>query len=128
MSLFKKDRMREQFSAPSFSLKAGDVFYIESEKELKELLKKDSYVVLFYADIDEREANSFARALSHAKYAIIPDSNKTAKTLYKAVEKVVFSPIVKDITGVYLAKSEDDALKLLSSFDDTPITVIPRCI
>ncbi len=128
MSLFKKDRMREQFSAPSFSLKVGDVFNIENEKGLKELLNKDSYVVLFYPDIDERDVNSYARALAHAKYVIIPDSNKTAKTLYKAVEKVVFSPIVKIITGVYLAQSEDNALKVLSSFEDTSITVIPRCI
>lgn len=128
MSLFKKDRMREQISAPSFSLNAGDVFNIQNEKELKELLKKDSYVVLFYAYIDEREANSYARSLSHAKYVIIPDNNKTAKTLYKAIEKVVFSPLIKEITGVYLAKSEDEALKVLSSISATPITVIPRCL
>lgn len=126
MSLFKKDKMREQFDAPSFSLKTGELFLPENEKELKEKLASGSYIVLFYPNVEGDSVNSWARSLSKAKYVIIPDSNKYAKMLYNAIERVVFSPVLKNISGVYLAKSEESAKSVLSSFSESAITVIPR--
>lgn len=115
MSLFKKDRVREQYAAPSFSLKAGTFYSISSPKALRELLMKECYTVLIYPDGTVSDLNSWARALSYSAYAVIPDCSEAARKLYKAVDRIVFSPVPKRISGAYLAKSEIDAEKLLSS-------------
>ena len=76
---------------------------------------KGCYTVLIYPDEAMSDLNSWARALSYSAYAVIPDCSAVARELYKAVDRIVFSPVSKRISGAYLAKSEIDAEKILSS-------------
>ncbi len=128
MSLFRKDRVREQCAAPSFSLTIGEVFSVSASKELKEKLSKDSFAVLFYPSESGSDMNSWARALSFASFAVIPDNSYSSREFYKVLDRIVFSPVPKKITGSFLAKNEEEAGRVLSSlpFDCQIITVFVR--
>ena len=128
MGLFKKDRVREQCAAPSFSLTVGEPCSISCAKELKEMLMREHHAVLFYAPCQMPDMNAWARALAYSSYAVIPDNSVTAEKLYKAVDRLVFSPVPKRIAGAFLACNEEDAYRLLSSdsIGDPVITVFVR--
>ena len=128
MSLFKKDRVREQCAAPSFSLTKGEVFSVSTPKELKEILSKGSFSVLFYLSENAEDLNGWAKALSFSVFAVILDNSSVSSRFCKVLNRLVFSPVPKKITGAFLAGSEADAEKVFSSLlpDSSIITVFTR--
>ena len=119
----KKNTMPEEVrmhcSAPSFSLRLGKVLSIWSKDEFKE--EKESFsgkIVALYPGVNIfNDPTSWAKMLCDAYFVVILYSydDKAVLDLKKAFERVIYSPLTKHLSGVAIAKTEEEGVNLLRS-------------
>ena len=111
------EEMRMHCSAPSFSLRLGKILSIWSKDDLKrEKPSLSDKIVALYPGINIfNDPSEWAKLLCDSYFVIILYSydDKEVLALKKAFERVIYSPITKHLSGVALAKNEEEAISII---------------
>ena len=111
------EEMRMHCSAPSFSLRLGKILSIWSKDDLKrEKPSLSDKIVALYPGINIlNDPSGWAKLLCDSYFVIILYSydDKEVLALKKAFERVIYSPITKHLSGVALAKNEEEAISII---------------
>lgn len=106
-----------RFCAPSFSFFEGDVYSFLSSEEVKANKEKiKDKIVVIHPGIDiALNASSWANALSSSFYLIIclKDGEKALKELLSFLDRIVFSPLGRTLTGYSLVYNSSEALTII---------------
>ena len=106
-------------SAPSFSLRLGKTLSVWSKDELKSGKASISRkIIALYPGINMlSDPQSWAKLLSDAYFVVIlfPFDYKPVSQLKKALERVIYSPLLKHLAGVAIARTEEEGVNLLRS-------------
>ncbi len=127
MSFFRKSKIevskevREIYSSPSFSYQIGPSYIVSSPQELRDIIEKNNRpVVLLFPSVQLFEyPHEYEKALSMCSFLIVAaeDDRKEIKDFVKRMERKVFSPVQKTISGVLISKSQREALSISSSMN-----------
>ncbi len=117
-----KEEMRMRYSAPSFSFKEGEVLSLWSIKDAKESASyfRGKIVVLHPGINIVLNPRFWMRVLSSAQYIIICHSGdeKEIDALKKEAERIIYALTPSTLSGVSVARNEDDASSILGSLMD----------
>lgn len=113
------EKMRMRFSAPSFSFRDGDYFSFWTLKEAKENKNKIvNKIVVFHPGINAIVSSRYwANYFSSSYYLIIcgDKEERSIKSFLKEIEKVIYSPLSRSLTGVSITNSKDECISLVES-------------
>ena len=112
------EEMRMRFSAPSFSFRDGDYFSFWTLKEAKENKNKIvNKIVVFHPGINAIVSSRYwANYFSSSYYLIIGDKEeRSIKSFLKEIEKIIYSPLSRSLTGVSITNSKDECISLVES-------------
>lgn len=116
------EEMRMHCSAPSFSLRLGKTLSVWSKDELKSGKASISgKIIALYPGINMlSDPQSWAKLLSDAYFVVIlfPFDYKPVSQLKKALERVIYSPLLKHLEGVAIVKSEEEAVSLIKTIKE----------
>ncbi len=123
----KENEVREHEFAPSFLTLGVTEFQVHNQEEIKSLITDNrNPVVLVSFENFPDNPRSFAKAFTDAFYVVIsgdPEA-KELKKINLELEKIIFSPVVKVLSGSIVIKDFKEAEKLVSSFIDNGRKVI----
>ena len=124
MKLFGKKKIqlpnevRMQYSAPSFSFYIGKRFEVKKADEAEAVIRNEggAPVVLLIPGIDFIESSSqWVKALLPSSYVVVlaKENDKYLSSFMDKLEKQIFSPIPKLLSGAILLDNESEAAELL---------------
>ena len=102
----KANEVRMPENAPSFSLSGCPGFTVSSADEVESIASRypGCIAVLVFSSTEE-EPVRLAKALSGFGYAVVVSAS--GRALMKALERIEFSPLPRNLAGSYLSENGD---------------------
>lgn len=108
-----------RFCAPSFSFFEGEVYSFLSSEEAKENKEKiRDKIVVIHPGLDiVLNPSTWANVLSSSFYLVIclKEGEKGLKDFLSSLDRIVFSPLGRTLTGYFLSYNSLDALTVIKS-------------
>lgn len=127
---FKKKKSSSDmrvFKAPSFCFIRGNNYSFTTEKEVKDFfaVNKEKIVIFHYVS-SLFNSSEWAKIFSDSSYLVIcgSKSDSDIKSLYKYAERVIYSPMRKNLSGVSIAENIEEAEYIISGLKNTNWDII----